>query len=105
MAGAAQRTGEALMHLFSFKLLAVHVRVVPVAAVLIAAWLALFSPFAAHAQNKDLVRADDAVTTRAALVIGNTNYEYRPLKNPANDTLAMADALSKLGSKSRSKTI
>lgn len=62
-------------------------------------------PFAARAQ-KDLRddtpgagRADENVTKRAALVIGNTNYEYKPLKNPKNDAHDMAMALTKLGFK------
>ncbi len=68
----------------------------------------------AHAQQakasppskKDLVRAldespraDADVTKKAALVIGNTNYEYKPLKNPHNDARDMAAALTKLGFK------
>ena len=51
----------------------------------------------AWAQPKDLVRADAGVTKRAALVIGNTTYAYKPLKNPENDARAMARILEKLG--------
>lgn len=34
---------------------------------------------------------------RVALVIGNANYQYSPLRNPANDARAMAGALRGLG--------
>lgn len=45
--------------------------------------------------------AIDAIGTiplrRAALVIGNSEYAFSPLKNPVNDAKAMADSLSRLG--------
>ncbi len=34
---------------------------------------------------------------RIALVIGNSDYEHQPLKNPVNDARAMADALAQCG--------
>lgn len=34
---------------------------------------------------------------RTALVIGNSNYEFSPLKNPANDAKGIADSLKALG--------
>lgn len=34
---------------------------------------------------------------RTALVIGNSNYQTAPLRNPVNDARAMADSLKKLG--------
>lgn len=45
--------------------------------------------------------AIDAIGTitlrRMALVIGNSAYDFSPLKNPVNDAKAMADSLSRLG--------
>ena len=34
---------------------------------------------------------------RIALLIGNSTYEVRPLKNPANDVTALGQRLAKLG--------
>lgn len=38
-------------------------------------------------------------TGRIALVIGNGEYQYSPLKNPVNDARAMAESLERLGFK------
>lgn len=44
-------------------------------------------------------RATGAVSaeSRLALVIGNSNYETGPLRNPANDAKAMTKTLRELG--------
>ena len=34
---------------------------------------------------------------RVALVIGNSSYQYAPLRNPVNDSKAIASALKKVG--------
>jgi uncharacterized caspase-like protein len=41
----------------------------------------------------------DGGERRIALVIGNADYDFAPLKNPVNDAEAMAQALEKLGFK------
>jgi ketopantoate reductase len=38
-----------------------------------------------------------APTPRAALVIGNADYSFGPLRNPRNDAAAMAKALEEAG--------
>lgn len=40
-----------------------------------------------------------AAPNQLALVIGNSDYDYEPLKNPANDAADMADKLRELGFK------
>ena len=52
---------------------ALRVSLMLIFAVFLAVTVPLLLPTAARAQNKDLVRADEAVTRRVALVIGNTN--------------------------------
>jgi uncharacterized caspase-like protein len=59
------------------------------------AWLASITvAFAAH-QPATLGTSGDP--HRIALVIGNGDYPFSPLKNPVNDARAMAQALEKLG--------
>lgn len=41
--------------------------------------------------------AVQAAEKRIALVVGNSNYEFGPLKNPVNDAALMADALAAAG--------
>jgi hypothetical protein len=43
-----------------------------------------------------------AIQPRAALVIGNADYSFGPLRNPVNDAEAMARALDEAGFDSRS---
>ena len=38
-----------------------------------------------------------AAEKRVALVVGNSNYEFGPLKNPVNDAALIADTLRELG--------
>jgi hypothetical protein len=49
-------------------------------------------PAAAQQRTSALLRAP-----RRALVIGNSSYKVSPLKNPANDARAMAEALTAMG--------
>jgi uncharacterized caspase-like protein len=49
-------------------------------------------PAAAQQKTSALLRAP-----RRALVIGNSSYRVSPLKNPANDARAMAEALKQIG--------
>ena len=57
-----------------------------------------FEPKHSTGQNNipiDIVAA--TLTGRIALVIGNSDYAYSPLKNPVNDARAMASSLKALG--------
>jgi formylglycine-generating enzyme required for sulfatase activity len=57
----------------------------------------LFGPLLSTAQQqRDMILERKAVK-RTALVIGNSNYEQAPLRNPANDARAIADALKGIG--------
>jgi uncharacterized caspase-like protein len=59
------------------------------------AWLAAVSfVFAAGASTS--LGSGDGIR-RVALVIGNGNYPFSPLKNPVNDARSMAQSLEKLG--------
>ena len=61
---------------------------------------ALLTPLAASLPVRARAQPVGATRTaerRAALVIGNGAYRFSPLKNPANDAKAMADALRGLG--------
>jgi hypothetical protein len=44
-----------------------------------------------------LADAASAEEKRVALIVGNSNYEFGPLKNPVNDAALMADTLRELG--------
>jgi len=50
-----------------------------------------------HATDKGLERQQAGEPERIALVIGNGNYQSRPLKNPVNDAQDIAQALRQLG--------
>lgn len=63
------------------------------AAGVIAAWL-LLGPGAALAATTGTL---DAEGERVALVIGNADYGFAPLRNPVNDARAMAQSLERLG--------
>lgn len=47
--------------------------------------------------NYESLSAGNPTNKRVALIIGNANYTNAPLKNPANDAKAMANALRGLG--------
>ena len=62
--------------------------------------LVLFTAITAITSNSHASRSLQVVgggEKRLALVIGNSNYESVPLKNPANDARDMADQLERLG--------
>ena len=64
------------------------------------AWLLPVAVFAADQRNLSVSKpAAPAGGTerRIALVIGNSNYEVSPLKNPGNDARAIASALRESG--------
>lgn len=52
--------------------------------------------FCCLAFNSSLGHAYEEVLPRYALIIGNSNYQFSPLKNPANDASDMADMLGDL---------
>jgi len=69
-------------------------------AVWVLAWLLPVAVFAADQRNLNVSKpAAPAGGTerRIALVIGNSNYEVSPLKNPGNDARAIASALRESG--------
>ena len=57
--------------------------------------------FNAQAQSSKSIRKTASTTTdsgpRSALVIGNADYDSRPLRNPVNDARAMSRTLRELG--------
>ncbi|HRP95464.1 MAG TPA: caspase family protein [Rhodocyclaceae bacterium] len=60
---------------------------------LLACLLGLFGSMASAAPPDTL----DHDGRRLALVIGNADYDFAPLRNPVNDARAMADTLERLG--------
>jgi formylglycine-generating enzyme required for sulfatase activity len=57
----------------------------------------LFGPSLLTAQQQRGQTVKPRAIKRSALVIGNSNYEQGPLRNPANDARAMGNALKDLG--------
>src|SRR5262245_52454422 len=57
----------------------------------------LFGPSFSTAQEQRGQTVRRKAIQRTALVIGNSNYEQGPLRNPANDSRAMGNALKDLG--------
>ena len=57
--------------------------------------------FTVHAQSSKGIRRTNSNMTdsgpRTALVIGNSNYDLGPLKNPVNDAIDIANSLRELG--------
>jgi WD40 repeat protein len=68
------------------------------AGLLLLALCGFFGSTPCHAAGKDVPtsRAQPAVEPRVALIIGNGEYSFAPLKNPTNDARAMAERLSAL---------
>jgi formylglycine-generating enzyme required for sulfatase activity len=66
------------------------------AAVLVSAGC-LFEPPISTAQQQRGQTIQSKAVQRTALVIGNSNYEQGPLRNPANDARAMGNTLKDLG--------
>src|SRR5262245_61926604 len=57
----------------------------------------LFEPSLSTAQRQRGQTVQPKVIRRTALVIGNSNYDKGPLRNPANDARAMGNTLKDLG--------
>src|SRR5215475_8826542 len=57
----------------------------------------LFGPALSTAQQQRGQTVQSKAVQRTALVIGNSNYEQGPLRNPANDARAIAATLKDLG--------
>src|SRR5262249_12588268 len=57
----------------------------------------LFGPLLSTAQQQRGQAVQPKAIQRNALVIGNSNYEQGPLRNPANDARAMGNTLKDLG--------
>ncbi len=57
----------------------------------------LFEPSLSTAQRQRGQSVQPKALHRTALVIGNSNYEQSPLRNPANDSRAMGNTLKDLG--------
>src|SRR5262245_50086589 len=57
----------------------------------------LFGPSLSTAQQQRGQTVQPKAVQRTALVIGNSNYEQGPLRNPANDARAMGNSLKDLG--------
>ena len=51
----------------------------------------------ARTSDKGMLRKEMQTEQRIALVIGNSDYESRPLRNPVNDANAMGAALRQCG--------
>lgn len=52
--------------------------------------------FSIYSEERAIKLEDYSKDTRVALVIGNSDYLYNPLKNPVNDAMDMAKELEKL---------
>ena len=57
----------------------------------------LFGPSLSAAQQQRGQTVQPKAIQRTALVIGNSNYEQGPLRNPVNDARSMGSALKDLG--------
>ena len=53
--------------------------------------------FSCHAQTRGINLRNSSSQERVALVIGNSNYQVAPLKNPVNDARDIARALGTMG--------
>jgi uncharacterized caspase-like protein len=62
-----------------------------------AKWIALAALAVHGAAFAAGPRVDSGGERRLALVIGNSEYRYSPIKNPVNDARAVADSLKALG--------